>query len=87
MIPMATDDGEKYRRARLMWERGRRTVHMTIRVTEEERTWMRAIADENGVPLATAIREAVVQYVGDYRDPDDVPWLKTGVGMCNSPRN
>jgi predicted DNA-binding protein len=39
-----------------------------VRVTEAERADLQAVADELGQPMAAVIRDAVNEFVGDFRD-------------------
>jgi hypothetical protein len=67
-------------------ERLRHDVWTTVRLTRDERTWLKEMARLDGVPMATLIREAVAVYVGDFVENAEPPWAKRGVGMVNSPK-
>ena len=58
-----------------MKRRGRPWLHaepastqIHLRVTPAQRLELRRVADENGQRLSSIIREAVDEFVGDYRD-------------------
>lgn len=48
-----------------------RTHVLRFRVTSWELEWARAIAAENGQPLASVIRQALGTYVADYAETVD----------------
>lgn len=72
MIPMATGPVHN--------------VITSFRLSREERVWLQRMADADGKPMATLIREAIAVYVGDFQEQVDAPWLQRGVGLCNSPK-
>lgn len=45
-----------------------RRIIVSFRVDEREREWLRAVAQDNGVPMSTMIKEAVVELVNDYAE-------------------
>jgi predicted transcriptional regulator len=54
---------------------GRKPLHdvpastaFTVRCTPAQRLELRRVADENGQRLSTVVRQAVDEFVGDYRD-------------------
>jgi hypothetical protein len=44
------------------------TERLTIRLTPDERRDLETVARENGTSLAETLREAVNEYVADYRE-------------------
>jgi len=44
------------------------SAQIHLRVTPAQRLELRRVADENGQRLSTIVREAVDEFVGDYRD-------------------
>jgi hypothetical protein len=44
------------------------TSRVQLRVTPAQRLELRRVADENGTGMSGVIREAVNEYVSDYRD-------------------
>jgi hypothetical protein len=52
------------------------TTAIRVRVTPAQRLELRRVADENGTGMSGVIREAVNEYVSDYRETQRRPFRR-----------
>jgi hypothetical protein len=60
--------GKRQGRPRLDAASGPARRRVTLRVTDAQQLELRRIADETGRRVSTVLREAVDEWVGDYRE-------------------